>query len=92
MEETNAFKSVGARMCRKIHPFCENLEWGSDAYWECYVRSLVHTAYHPSSTCKMGDPADPTVVVDPQLRYVPVRRHSYYRGFVNLEFPVTVVK
>lgn len=33
---------------------------------ERYVRDNVHGAWHASCTCRMGDPADPMTVVDPQ--------------------------
>ena len=44
----------------------------SDKYWECYVRQLTLTMYHPVGTCKMGrDPNDS--VVDSKLRVHGVR-------------------
>jgi len=33
-----------------------------------YARKTAYTAYHPAGTCRMGDPADPRTVVDPELR------------------------
>jgi choline dehydrogenase len=33
-----------------------------------YARSVAHTVYHPSGTCRMGSLSDPLVVVDPSLR------------------------
>ncbi|WP_159712764.1 choline dehydrogenase [Geminicoccus flavidas] len=35
-----------------------------------FVRRKADSAYHPCGTCKMGDPADPMTVVDPQCRVV----------------------
>ena len=32
----------------------------SDAEIDAFVRAKVESAYHPSCTCRMGDPADPT--------------------------------
>ena len=40
------------------------------ALLERYVRDNVQSAWHPSCTCKMGDPADPRTVVDPSGRVV----------------------
>jgi len=38
-----------------------------------YVRSYSHVTYHGCGTCKMGDPRDPDVVVDPTCRVSGVR-------------------
>ena len=35
-----------------------------------FIRQHVESAYHPCGTCRMGDPADSTTVVDPQCRVV----------------------
>lgn len=40
----------------------------SDAEIDAFVRRKADSAYHPSCTCKMGSPSDPTAVVDPQTR------------------------
>ena len=32
------------------------------------MRQHVESAYHPCGTCRMGDPADPMAVVDPETR------------------------
>jgi choline oxidase len=37
-----------------------------------YVRTTANTVYHPAGTCRMGDPAAATTVVDPQLRVLGV--------------------
>ena len=37
---------------------------------EEFVRNLADTEYHPSCTCKMGQPSDPMTVVDPQLKVI----------------------
>lgn len=44
----------------------------SDEAVDAFVRDHVDTAYHPSCTCKMGWPADPFAVVDPQTRVIGV--------------------
>ena len=43
---------------------CENIEWGSDEYWECYVKNTVTTLLHGVGTCSMGLNG----VVDERLR------------------------
>lgn len=38
------------------------------AMLERHVRDNVQSAWHPSCTCRMGDPADPGTVIDPKGR------------------------
>ncbi|XP_014261875.1 glucose dehydrogenase [FAD, quinone]-like isoform X2 [Cimex lectularius] len=64
--ETNAMKKMGAHIYEKALPGCENLHFRSDEYWECYVRHLTLTSYHPVGTCKMGN--NENSVVDHSLR------------------------
>ena len=45
----------------------------SDEAIDAFVRERVDSAYHPSCTCKMGSPADPLAVVDPQTRVIGVQ-------------------
>jgi choline dehydrogenase len=42
----------------------------TDEAIDAFIRSKVESAYHPSGTCRMGDPADPMAVVDPQTRVI----------------------
>ncbi|KAK3098403.1 hypothetical protein FSP39_019191 [Pinctada imbricata] len=49
-------------------PAFKKYKYGTDAYWEEYVRHLTFTVYHPTSTCAMGREDDPIAVVDPRLR------------------------
>lgn len=44
----------------------------SDKEIDAFVRAKSDSAYHPSCTCKMGQPSDPTAVVDPQTRVIGV--------------------
>ena len=49
--------------------FCENEIFGSDAYWECYVRTFTATIYHPCCTSPMGRRHnDSRAVVDSNFR------------------------
>nr|UYG55626.1 glucose dehydrogenase 3 [Geocoris pallidipennis] len=52
----------GASLNRKMIPGCERTPFGTDRYWECYVRHLTLTAYHPCGTAAIG------LVVSPKLR------------------------
>jgi choline dehydrogenase len=46
----------------------------SDEAIDAFVAAKVESAYHPSCTCKMGDPADPMAVVDPETQVIGVER------------------
>ena len=37
---------------------------GDDGRLEAHLRNVVGGVWHPCGTCRMGDPADPTVVAD----------------------------
>lgn len=53
----------GCRMCAN-----RDFVYQCDSYVRCYITQLVNTGYHPTSTCRMGDPRRPDTVVDPRLR------------------------
>ncbi|KAG7472261.1 hypothetical protein MATL_G00106980 [Megalops atlanticus] len=44
----------------------------SDKEIDAFVRQKADSAYHPSCTCKMGQPSDPMAVVDPETRVLGV--------------------
>lgn len=46
---------------------CDQFSKGSNEYWECYVRHIPVTVYHPVGTAKMGSKDDIESVVDAQL-------------------------
>lgn len=68
LEQTKAFRQINATLLRTTMKGCKDLPYGSDAYWECYVRHLTFTIYHYSGTCKMGGNGDKMAVVDPRLQ------------------------
>lgn len=68
LEETQSFKSNGAKFVRKQMPSCKNYEWGSYQYFACVLIHYTNTIYHPSGTCKMGPSWDNKAVVDPRLK------------------------
>ncbi|KAJ6627314.1 Glucose dehydrogenase [FAD, quinone] [Pseudolycoriella hygida] len=57
----------GEEMKLKL-PACDKLGYDSDAYWECYLRYMATTMYHPTGTAKMGPDSDTEAVVDSELR------------------------
>ncbi|XP_076333084.1 glucose dehydrogenase [FAD, quinone]-like [Tachypleus tridentatus] len=66
--DTPGFRKYGARINPNVFPGCEGYVQWSDEYLACLARTITSTIYHPVGTCKMGNPHDPTTVVDPQLR------------------------
>ncbi|XP_030745091.1 glucose dehydrogenase [FAD, quinone]-like isoform X2 [Sitophilus oryzae] len=62
--ESDELKSIGAQFNYKPFPGCELYQFNSDKYWECYVRHLTMTSYHPIGTCKMGHPEKKSTVVN----------------------------
>lgn len=66
--DTPAFRQFNPRVHRIPFPNCKNFKFGSDAYWECHIRTISMTIYHPVGTCKMGPAWDQEAVVDPRLR------------------------
>jgi choline dehydrogenase len=42
----------------------------TDEEIDTFVREKVESAYHPSCSCKMGNPLDPMAVVDPEMRVI----------------------
>ena len=65
---TPTMLSLGANFDGMNVKFCSQYKFRSDEYWECVIRHLAATVYHPAGTCKMGSIDDTTAVVDPQLR------------------------
>ncbi|KAJ4451414.1 hypothetical protein ANN_02876 [Periplaneta americana] len=54
---------------RKLYiKMCDKLDINTRVYWECALRQLGTTIYHPAGTCKMGPESDPTAVVSPELK------------------------
>ncbi|XP_037037098.1 glucose dehydrogenase [FAD, quinone] isoform X3 [Bradysia coprophila] len=47
---------------------CDLLQYDTDDYWECYIRHMSTTLYHPTGTAKMGPETDAESVVDSELR------------------------
>lgn len=66
--ESEPFKKYGAQLYLAEYEQCRSEIPGSDAYWDCAIRTMVITFHHQISTCRMGPPNDPYAVVDPELR------------------------
>ncbi|ODM87982.1 Glucose dehydrogenase [FAD, quinone], partial [Orchesella cincta] len=71
VENTEAFRRIGARFISRHFPGCEKYELTTDGYYECCARHMTFTVYHQSGTCTMGyGPEDPKAVVDSKLRVI----------------------
>lgn len=66
--ESESFQKYGPQLHVAQIPGCEHTAPLSDEYWECAIRTVAVTIYHPTSTCRMGPPNDPDAIVDPELR------------------------
>lgn len=66
--KTKNFKMHGAEELRMKIETCDQIQYDTDDFWECYIRHLVTTIYHPVGTAKMGPDSDPEAVVDSKLK------------------------
>ncbi|XP_050528353.1 glucose dehydrogenase [FAD, quinone]-like [Daktulosphaira vitifoliae] len=55
VEETNAFKILGAKMVQIPIPECDTFRFKSDSYWECLAKYTTSSFHNQCGTCKMGD-------------------------------------
>ena len=72
LANTTAFRNIGTSQRSLEHPACDH-DNDSDEFWECIIRQMAQTEYHPVGTCRMGSTDDPRAVVDPRLRVRGVR-------------------
>ncbi|XP_021926472.1 glucose dehydrogenase [FAD, quinone]-like [Zootermopsis nevadensis] len=70
---TKVMKAKESKQKKLFLEACENLEFDSSEYWECALRQIGTTLYHPVGTCKMGPSSDPDAVVDPELKVYGVK-------------------
>ncbi|KAI5723816.1 hypothetical protein M8J76_011310 [Diaphorina citri] len=63
LESNPGLRAMNATLRVTPLPGCESHTLGSHSYWECYVRTLTLTSYHPVGTCAMGSVVDSTLKV-----------------------------
>jgi choline dehydrogenase len=56
--DTPPMRRLGARLNNNTFPGCEGHTFDTTPYWECYVRHLTLTSYHPVGTCQLGSVVD----------------------------------
>lgn len=66
--QSEAFKKYAPQLHLAEYPSCITYAPGTDAYWECAIKTMVISLHHQIATCRMGPPNDPYAVVDPELR------------------------
>ena len=63
---TSAFNGVRGRLL--VENAASPYPYDTDKFWRWYIRQSTLTLHHPVGTCRMGSLADPSTVVDSQLR------------------------
>ncbi len=70
----------------------------ADADFDAHIRTNSITVHHPLGTCKMGRPADPLAVVDPELRVLGIEGLRVVDGSVmpdlvgaNINAPIIMI-
>ncbi|GFU68488.1 choline dehydrogenase, partial [Trichonephila clavipes] len=66
--QSEALRNIGSKLLTTVYPGCEDVVNDDDKYFHCMTRSIVLSASHPTGTARMGNPRDPSTVVDPKLR------------------------
>lgn len=66
--ETEVFQIMKPEVLQLNLPKCNEYEFRSDDYWDCYIRHTTSTIYHPVGTTKMGPDSDKTAVLDSRLK------------------------
>ena len=61
--DSASMQRLGSEINPKPLPGCETHKFDSDNYWECYIRHITLTMYHPIGTCRLGDRNDSHTVV-----------------------------
>ncbi|XP_011170213.2 glucose dehydrogenase [FAD, quinone] [Solenopsis invicta] len=71
--QTKTMQTFNSQLINITYTECNKYEYDSDTYWECVIRIITATLYHPCGTCKMGPSGDPTAVIDPRLKVIGIQ-------------------
>ncbi|XP_055613215.1 glucose dehydrogenase [FAD, quinone]-like [Uranotaenia lowii] len=72
--KTPTFKQYQAEVIKLDIPGCDHFVFDSDHYWDCYVKHMSTSTYHPTGTAKMGPKSDSDAVVDSELQVYGINR------------------
>ncbi|ODN02670.1 Glucose dehydrogenase [FAD, quinone] [Orchesella cincta] len=64
VENSTVFHDINARLTNEVLPGCETFRFRSDAYWECYVKTMSVSFGNVAGTAAMGS------VVDSNMRVI----------------------
>nr|CAI5869397.1 unnamed protein product [Callosobruchus analis] len=68
LAETKALRKYGFKLDKTPTPGCENIQFGTEKYWECSAKRATAPENHQAGSCKMGPSNDPMAVVSPTLQ------------------------
>lgn len=68
ISKTKVFSTHDGEDIKPKLPTCDLIPYDTNDYWECYIRHMSATLYHPVGTAKMGPNTDKEAVVDYQLK------------------------
>lgn len=71
---TKAIQNIGGFINENHFPGCEDFKIFTDSYFDCYIKHLTLTSYHPVGTCSMGIPQSKKSVVDTSFKVLGVER------------------
>ncbi|XP_004921999.1 glucose dehydrogenase [FAD, quinone] isoform X1 [Bombyx mori] len=71
---TESMKKIGATLNDIKFPGCEDHVLFTDEYFNCYIKHLTLSTYHPIGTCSMGPPTSKNSVVDTSFNVIGVNR------------------
>ncbi|ODN03058.1 Glucose dehydrogenase [FAD, quinone] [Orchesella cincta] len=87
VENTTTFQKLGAHFTTEVFPGCEDVEFRSDAYWECYIRQFTVSLHHIVGTCSMAKSPE-NGVVDTKLRVFGTKRLRVIDASIMPRVPV----
>jgi choline dehydrogenase len=79
LQNTQSFQSIETKINPNSFPGCEDRQYLSYEYFECFVRSFTLAGSHASGTCAMGNSIGvgdssrpPNSVVDSELKVITI--------------------
>jgi choline dehydrogenase-like flavoprotein len=88
VENSTAFQKIGAHFTDEKFPGCQEVEFRTDEYWECFVRQYTVSLHHLVGTCSMASSEKDGGVVDTQLKVFGTKRLRVIDASVMKVIPV----